>query len=198
MLNHKHTSGAGRPRSPLLDDTIRKATVALLVESGFDQLTIEAVAARASVPRSAIYLRYSSKIKMVWDSVYPPMTRPLRIKRRDFVSDLRELIMRTADFLSRPEVLASAPALASEFSRDPALRDALRLQISRAATEALADRVNEAVRAGEIREPLDADTLHEVISGALLYHLMFVKREDIRAFAARVAELLLSIITGGR
>ncbi len=190
--------GAGRPRSRQLDQTIRQATVEILVEAGYDQLTIEGVAGRAGVPRSAIYRRYRSKIELVWNSVYPRITRPLRLRRGDFRTDLRDLIMRNAEFLSRPEVLASAPALALEFSRDPALRDALRTQLNRAATQALAERIDDAMRSGEIQQRLDAVTLHDTITGAILYHLMFVKREDIREFAGRLAQLLLATTSGRR
>jgi AcrR family transcriptional regulator len=59
----------GRPRSMLADDAIVDATIALLVEEGFDRLSMDAVAARAGVGKATIYRRWSSKEALVIDAV---------------------------------------------------------------------------------------------------------------------------------
>ncbi|MDT5345928.1 MAG: hypothetical protein QOE52_5112 [Mycobacterium sp.] len=60
----------GRPRTPRsldrsLDAAILDATLAGVAESGYDALTMDAVAARAGVGKAAIYRRWSSKAEVV-------------------------------------------------------------------------------------------------------------------------------------
>lgn len=55
----------GRPLDPSRDVVIIEATIELFAEVGFEQLTMEAVARRASVGLSTIYRRWSSKSELV-------------------------------------------------------------------------------------------------------------------------------------
>ncbi|MEQ8716136.1 MAG: TetR/AcrR family transcriptional regulator [Acidimicrobiales bacterium] len=55
----------GRPLDPTRDVAIVDATIELFAEVGFDQLTMEAVARRASVGLSTIYRRWNSKSELV-------------------------------------------------------------------------------------------------------------------------------------
>lgn len=55
----------GRPRDPERELAIVEATLALLAEVGFEQLTLEAVAARAHASRATIYRRWAGKRELV-------------------------------------------------------------------------------------------------------------------------------------
>jgi AcrR family transcriptional regulator len=54
-----------RPRDPKVDEAITAATVRLLGEKGFGQMTIEEVAELAAVGKPAIYRRYGNKAELV-------------------------------------------------------------------------------------------------------------------------------------
>ncbi|MER6876666.1 helix-turn-helix domain-containing protein, partial [Amycolatopsis sp. NPDC000673] len=58
-------SGVGRPRDVRRDAAIHEAALALLTEVGYDQLSIEAIAARAGVAKTTIYRRYRDKAALV-------------------------------------------------------------------------------------------------------------------------------------
>src|SRR5438067_12612598 len=51
-------STRGRPRDPLCDEAILKATIELVAEVGYDRTTLDAVATRAGVSKPTIYRRW--------------------------------------------------------------------------------------------------------------------------------------------
>src|SRR5690349_14566305 len=55
----------GRPRSAEADEAIARAALAVLAESGFEGVTVEAVAARAGVARSTVYRRFPGKPELM-------------------------------------------------------------------------------------------------------------------------------------
>jgi len=55
----------GRPRDANRDVAILDATLHLLTEVGYDQLSMESVAARAGVAKTTIYRRYDDKAALV-------------------------------------------------------------------------------------------------------------------------------------
>src|SRR5687768_10175832 len=60
----------GRPRSARADEAIIEAVLALLADGvSADQLSIEAVAARAGVGKATIYRRWSNKEALLVDAV---------------------------------------------------------------------------------------------------------------------------------
>ncbi|WP_257210817.1 helix-turn-helix domain-containing protein [Actinomyces ruminis] len=59
----------GRPRDTALDKRILQETFALLTERGLHGLRADQVAARAGVPKSTIYRRWSSLAELAVDAV---------------------------------------------------------------------------------------------------------------------------------
>lgn len=92
------TATRGRPRDPGRDVAILEATLALLVEIGYEQLSIESVATRAGVGKATIYRRYRDKAALVAAAVdnraagSPPA--PGRVS-------LREALLTTVQWLAR-------------------------------------------------------------------------------------------------
>lgn len=78
-------SRAGRPRDALLHQQLIVATQEILLEVGYDRLTIEAVAARVGAGKTTVYRRWPNKAALVLDAVSalhrsqpPPATGALR------------------------------------------------------------------------------------------------------------------------
>ncbi|HWC82103.1 MAG TPA: TetR/AcrR family transcriptional regulator [Pseudonocardiaceae bacterium] len=88
----------GRPRDTGRDVAILDATLRLLTEVGYDQLSIESVATRAGVGKPTIYRRYADKAALVAAAVdhraasTPPATRS---------GDLRTDLLTTVGWLAR-------------------------------------------------------------------------------------------------
>jgi len=59
----------GRPFDADLDAAILDSAVALLTETGYERMTMDAVAARAKVSKATIYRRWDSKASLVVDAM---------------------------------------------------------------------------------------------------------------------------------
>jgi AcrR family transcriptional regulator len=121
----------GRPRDPGRDALILDSALALLVEVGYDQLSIESVATRAGVGKATIYRRHPDKAALVAAAVdhrgawTPPDVSP---------QDPREALLTTvrwvAQELSEQEV-AILGALFTGMRTDSDLASAMRLILVR-------------------------------------------------------------------
>jgi AcrR family transcriptional regulator len=56
---------AGRPRDEACDRAIAAAALELLIEDGFEKMSIEGIAARAGVGKSTVYRRWDNKADLV-------------------------------------------------------------------------------------------------------------------------------------
>ncbi len=86
------TRPVGRPRDGTLDTAVLRATQDLLLEQGFDRLSLEAVAVRAGVGKAAIYRRWTGKTELVVAAV-ADLTRVPDIPD---TGDLREDLLASA------------------------------------------------------------------------------------------------------
>ncbi|MBJ7383236.1 MAG: helix-turn-helix transcriptional regulator, partial [Mycolicibacterium sp.] len=90
-------SGAGRPRDPRIDAAILEATADLLVEIGYANLTMAAVAEKAGTTKTALYRRWSSKAELVHEAAFPAAPTALSAPEGDIAGDVRAMIAATRD-----------------------------------------------------------------------------------------------------
>ena len=65
------TTDLGRPRDPRIDSAVLHATVELLGETGYAELSVDAIARRAGTSKPAIYRRWPSRYKIIEQVVFP-------------------------------------------------------------------------------------------------------------------------------
>src|SRR3954453_17821745 len=68
-LNHGVRPRRGRPRDPEAEPRIRRYAVQLLLERGFDGMTVDDVAEAAGVGKATIYRRWASKEELANDAL---------------------------------------------------------------------------------------------------------------------------------
>jgi AcrR family transcriptional regulator len=177
----------GRPREARVDEAVRTATIELLAERGYAGVTIEGVAAKAGVGKTAIYRRFPSKAELVFDAAVhglellpPEDTGSLR-------GDLAALIQGIVASLTGPASEAAIPGLIADLGRDPRL--AARFQQTFVAQEdALVAAVLErAVARGELRAAFDLELAHALLLGPVFAWLHLVRRPPAD-LAERLAE----------
>ncbi len=170
--------GSGRPRDPRIDVAILQAAAELVVEVGYSNLTLAAVAQRAGTTKSALYRRWSSKAELVHEAAFSVPPSALATSGGDAAADIRAMIMGARDAFTSPVVRAALPGLIADMANDAELTarvlgrfgelfDVLRQWVTRAA-----DR-------GEVRGEVDPDRLLEVIGGATLFALMLRPGDDL-------------------
>jgi AcrR family transcriptional regulator len=169
---------AGRPRDPRIDASILRAAAELLVEIGYSNLTMAAVAERAGTTKTALYRRWSSKAELVHEAAFPATPTALLAGSSSFADDVRAMVDATRDVFTTPVVRAALPGLVADMAGDPEL-NARVMQRFAGLFAAVRDRVTRAVDNGEARPTVDPDRLVEVIGGATMLRLLLRPGEDL-------------------
>lgn len=120
---------AGRPRDPGRDEAILSATLELLGEVGYEQVTVRAIARRAGTGLGTLYRRWSTKEELVIDAVARLGELPdLPTPSDDPVEDLVEILSSLVDVLQGPgrELI---PNLIGQLPANPALAETLRTRL---------------------------------------------------------------------
>src|SRR5689334_8191804 len=116
---------SGRPRNPLIDEAVLRAAAELVVEVGYADLTIAAIAERAGTSKPAIYRRWPSKAHLVHEAVFPMSDATELPDTGSLHGDMREMMRRTVGVLTTPAARAALPGLVGEMAADPTLHAAL-------------------------------------------------------------------------
>ncbi|GAB2668718.1 TetR/AcrR family transcriptional regulator [Kribbella swartbergensis] len=117
--NHGVRPRRGRPRDPDAEPRIRRYTVQLLLERGFDGMTVDDVAEAAGVGKATIYRRWASKEQLANDALADLFD--IEIPDADTGSiegDLRQVYTDALAFVNSKEGLALVRLAVSEANRD--------------------------------------------------------------------------------
>ena len=186
-------SGAGRPRDPRIDAAILTATADLLVQIGYSNLTLAAVAERAGTTKTALYRRWSSKAELVHEAAFPVAPTALVGPGGDMAADLHAMIAAARDVFTTPVVRAALPGLVADMSADPELNARVMSRFEGMFT-AVRARLSEAVDRGEVHPDVNPDRLIELIGGATLMRLLL--RPDELLDAAWVDQTTAILVHG--
>ncbi len=171
----ENAPSAGRPRDPRIGAAILQATADLLVEVGYSNLTMFAVAERAGTTKTALYRRWSSKAELVHEAAFPATPTAIQAPPGDIVADLRAMIEAARDVFTSSVVRAALPGLIADMSADAALSDRVTARFADL-FGAVRTRLFAAINRGEVRAGVDPDRLVELIGGATL--LAFLQAPD--------------------
>ena len=169
---------AGRPRDPRIDAAILRATAELLVETGYANLSLAAVAERAGTTKTALYRRWSSKAELVHEAAFPIAPTALAAPAGDVAADVRAMLAATRDVFTSPVVRAALPGLIADMGADPELN----IRVMARFTDlfaAVRSRLVEAVHCREVPADVNPDRLIELIGGATMMRMLLVPEGDL-------------------
>lgn len=190
--NSDEQTSAGRPRDPRLDAAIIDATIDLLTERGYNEVSLAAVAERAGTTTAAIYRRYGSKSELVTKAVFRTDGDDVVADTGDLESDLATMIRWTVEKLQRPAALAAIIGLLGE-SRSERRKNASE---SRSASQLTAARLERAKEAGELRSDVDTALVASLIDGPVLHVVLGGMANPIDD--EWIAQLVRVILDGAR
>lgn len=161
---------AGRPRSDRAHQAILEATIALLAETGYEAMSIEAVTARAGVGKTTIYRRWPSKVELVTEAIQNLHTELPFIDtgniRDDFITFLKSTFQ-------RPTIVEGLLLkMLSEIRTNPEIYQTFHASIIAPRLQQLTKFVQHAQARGEIRSDLDPLFVIDLIAGPALYRLL--------------------------
>ncbi|KUJ70142.1 TetR family transcriptional regulator [Streptomyces albus subsp. albus] len=146
-------AGSVTPRrtrlTPEREGELYEAVVELLVEVGYEALTMDAIAARTHSSKATLYRQWKSKPQLVATALR--QTKPVSIEDVDTGSlrgDLREMVICSSDRTETDQALMRG--LARAVHENPDLRQAMRELLIAPEMEALDGLLQRAVDRGEI------------------------------------------------
>jgi AcrR family transcriptional regulator len=170
--------GAGRPRDPRIDSAILSATAELLVQIGYTNLSLAAVAERAGTTKSALYRRWSSKAELVHEAAFPVAPTALEAPAGDIAADVRMMIRAAGDVFTTPVVRAALPGLVADMAADPTLNARVMSRFADLFIQVRL-RLRAAIDRGEAHPDVDPDRLIELIGGATMLRMLLRPGEDL-------------------
>jgi AcrR family transcriptional regulator len=182
----------GRPRSEESHQAIIKATLDLLSLMGYDRLSIDAIARSAGVGKTTIYRWYASKEELVADaieSVRQEIEMPDTGMLSSDIDCIIEIAVKTTLTPLGRQILAmiigaasTSPQFAQVYWTKYLLprRQAFYIAIARGKAR------------NEIHPHTDSDLVFDLMSGIMLYALVFMPSvEPVEAYIRRAVGLIL-------
>ncbi len=161
------TRRSERSRRAILD-----AALELVGESGYQRLTIEAIAARAGVGKQTIYRWWPSKAAVLFEACLPEGTDAETVElpdTGDLEADLKTVLRATVDELNNPRLEAPTRALTAESQNDLQLARALTEKVLEPQLQAYVRRFRTAQQAGQIDARTDPRIAVELLVGPLFH-----------------------------
>lgn len=191
-MNTRVAQGAlrGRPRSAHADVAILEAARDLLMETGYEGVTIEAVAARAGVGKATIYRRWSGKPELVVEVLERTVSDIPMPDTGDTRDDLVEFVAVMVESLAHSPLGGVISGLAAEIRHNPELMKTFRegfVNPRRAVARGLVVR---GIERGELRRDVDPDLVLDLLSGTLHQRLVFTGRPITGNLAAQIVDLV--------
>jgi AcrR family transcriptional regulator len=185
--NADHAAGPGpRPRrrrpagaAVLREDVteaIRAAVFEELAAVGYARMSIEGIARRAGVGKTAVYRRWRSKLHLVLDVVSALAVMGLPAPDTGTLEgDLRLLYEVTSRALRHPVASQIIPDLQAEAARNPDIAEALQKALREGQDGVASGIVAAAQRRGEIRADADEQLALDLISGPLYWRSVVIR-----------------------
>ncbi|MEW2302191.1 TetR/AcrR family transcriptional regulator [Streptomyces sp. NPDC006655] len=180
-------------------EAIRAAVFEELASVGYARMSIEGIARRAGVGKTAVYRRWRSKLHLVLDVVSALAVLGLPTPDTGSLEgDLRLLYEVTSRALRHPVASQIIPDLQAEAARNPDIADAMQKTL-RQGQEGVASKIIEAAqRRGELAADLDDDLAMDLISGPLYWRSVVIRTPKLpkgylAALARGTAEALKAL-----
>ncbi len=155
-----------------ITDAIRRAVMQELAAVGYGRLSIEAVARRAGVGKTAIYRRWNSKLEMVLEIVSRVAGQSLPLPDTGTLrGDLEALLRIVTRALCHPLASQIIPDLLAEAARNPQLAQTLQESLRVNQRDVGNQVIGRAVDRGELPAGTDPDAAIDLIVGPLYWRL---------------------------
>ena len=187
----------GRPRDPELEARVHRATLQVFGEAGWRGLSMDAIASRARVGKSALYLRWADKGEVLVAALRGAQNDALGASDEDGEPDtpapatVRDYLVRHA--LHRAHLYLGEYGLAmmrlyTDVWANPEILGTLR---ERAVTRFVLDereRVAAAIKRGEFAPDASAMRILDAIEGAVLMHVLVTPAQLLPRVRAGIQE----------
>ncbi len=194
-IDHGVTPRRGRPRDPDAEPRIRRYAVQLLLERGFDGMTVDDVAEAAGVGKATIYRRWASKEELANDAMADLFD--IEIPDADtgsLAGDLREVYGNALAFVNSPAGVALMRLGISEANRDDRSAAIYRSLIDRRIVLTKAALERAWARGEPIRRSADPVMMVQWLSGLFVLRILLNEPMPAVADADHLVDVTLRVI----
>ena len=190
-MSSTHKKPPGRPRSVQSHQAMLQATLELLAEVGFEVMSIEAIATRAGVSKTTIYRRYASKEELVADAIESVREEILIPDTGNLQGDIDALIQNAAQITLSPLGRQTVAMIISSASSNAQFAQIYWTKYLQPRRKTFAVVLERAKARNEIPTDLDSDLVFDMMSGIMLYALIFQQNSESWTIYVRRALNLL-------
>lgn len=191
-------SGAtrGRPRDEGRRDAVVHATRELLIRSGYDEVSLSAVARLAGVSRPFVYDNWGSRFALVEDAIFTAPDQALAIDHeKPFTEVFSDLTAAIIGVMSDPAYLAGLPGLAAEMYNRPDLVDELEGKYMAPVRAVFVELVERGKAEGVVNAHADGSALLDTVRGAVMLHTVINPALGVPALIEHLRSTILDGIT---
>jgi AcrR family transcriptional regulator len=185
-------SPRGRPRDPSIDERVLKATAELLAAKGYAGTSVQEVGRRAGVPASAIYRRWSSRVRLIEDAAYPGPGQVAAEPTGDLGADLTLLLEGLLEILTRPAARAAVPGLMVAYQSEGRWPSVDRF--SPVSSRPQLRRILAAAGPDQVDPEVDPDAVFDLMLGSILVHSFVPTPDAGQRDTASIVELLCRML----
>ncbi|MDQ0813096.1 AcrR family transcriptional regulator [Streptomyces sp. B3I7] len=165
---------------PEVTEAIRAAVFEELAAVGYARMSIEGIARRAGVGKTAVYRRWRSKLHLVLDLVSALAVQGMPAPDTGSLeADLRLLYEVTSRALRHPVAGQILPDLQAEAARNPEIAEALQKALREGQQSVTRGIVAAATARGEIRASADEGLALDLISGPLYWRAVVAREPKL-------------------
>jgi AcrR family transcriptional regulator len=173
---------------------IRAAVFAELAEVGYGRLSMESVARRAKVGKTALYRRWPSKRDMVVAIVSDLAAAAIPFADTgSLTGDVRAFLQEAYAALRTPLVSEILPDLLAEGARSSELGDDLLAGVRDPRRARAGELIRRAIDRGELPREVDVETAVDLLAGPLYWRITVVRTPTDAAYL----DLLTKIVVAG-
>lgn len=193
------TTGTPRPggRTARTQAAVFDATLAELVEHGYDQFSVEAVATRAGVHKTTVYRRWRTKAELIGKALRDTADSRLPVPETgDIADDIRAIGRAMLATMRSPAGIAAVRALSSGGEATPEIVTFVQGFFADRMKQ-LAPMVTRAVAHGQLPEGTDPDLLFRHAAAPIYYRTLIMGERLSDADAELAADAALAAARAG-
>jgi AcrR family transcriptional regulator len=176
----------GRPRDASIDERVLSVTRELLVEVGWDELSVRLVATRAGVGRSSLNRRWTSKAELVLHAILGETPDMSPFTGTDLTGWIDWVVRGSHLLFGRPDVREAVPGLLLALRENDEMRKALWAGFSGPAIDLFA--------AQGYGTESDARAALAMAAGAALFVTTIAVDDDAPVLQDRVVQMLCAAL----
>jgi AcrR family transcriptional regulator len=185
----------GRPRSERSHLAIVQAALELLVEVGYQRLTMEQVQRRAGVGKATIYRHWPSKAELVKEAIQHLSSELPVPDTGSLAEDFLAVASAALAIVKDRNAALLMPRLLSEVSGDPELHAIFSAQLVEPRRRVLRTVLERARDRGELRADADLELTIDMLIGPIIYRFI-ITGGDLAPAAATAPRVLEALLAG--